>query len=57
MEVCDITANKAKKLIKLGWKNEKIEKIGWKAQISLDDGIKELIKGYKIINTNFFSNY
>lgn len=30
--------------------NEKIEKTGWKPDVSLDDGIKELIKAYKIIS-------
>jgi len=30
--------------------NEKIEKAGFKANISLSEGIEELIKGYKIIN-------
>jgi nucleoside-diphosphate-sugar epimerase len=36
--------------------NEKIEKTGFKPQNSLDMGIKELIKGYTIINNNKFSN-
>jgi len=36
--------------------NEKIESLGWKARYNLDDGIKELIKGYQIISTNSFSN-
>lgn len=36
--------------------NEKIESLGWKPDYSLDDGIKELLKGYKIIKPNIFSN-
>lgn len=38
--------------------NAKIESTGWKPYYSLDDGIKELIKGYSIIsyNNNLFTN-
>ena len=36
--------------------NEKIESTGFKPDYSLRQGIKELIKGYKIINVNSFSN-
>ena len=36
--------------------NEKIEKTDWRPKYSLDDGIKELIKGYKIIRPNVFTN-
>ncbi len=36
--------------------NEKIESRGWKPNYSLDDGIKELIKGYKILKSNIYSN-
>ena len=37
--------------------NEKIESCGWKPKYSLDDGIKELIKGYKIIINNDSSHF
>jgi nucleoside-diphosphate-sugar epimerase len=36
--------------------NEKIESFGWGPDYSLDDGIRELIKGYKIIRSNRFAN-
>ena len=36
--------------------NEKIESLGWSADHTLDDGIQELIKGYKIIRPNRFAN-
>lgn len=36
--------------------NDKIESIGWFPDYSLDNGIKELIKGYKIIRPNLFAN-
>jgi len=36
--------------------NEKIEKTGWRPKLTLDDGIKELIKGYRILNTSSFTN-
>jgi len=37
--------------------NEKIEKTDWRPKYSLDDGIKELIKGYKIIINNDSSHF
>jgi len=36
--------------------NEKIEALGWRPQYSLDDGIKELIKAYKILQLKAHSN-
>ena len=36
--------------------NDKIETLGWTPDHTLDDGIKELIKGYKIIRPNRFVN-
>jgi len=36
--------------------NEKIEKTGYRTTVSLDEGIKELLKGFSIIKQNSFSN-
>ena len=36
--------------------NEKIELLGWAPSHTLEDGIRELIKGYKIIRPNRFAN-
>jgi nucleoside-diphosphate-sugar epimerase len=36
--------------------NERIEGTGWKPAHALDDGIRELIKGYKMIRANIYSN-
>lgn len=37
--------------------NTKIESTGWKPQFTLEDGIKELIKCYRILNYSIVSNY
>ena len=39
----------SKKRLSKDISNEKIESTGWKPKHSLDSGIEELIKGYKII--------
>ncbi|PIR57841.1 MAG: hypothetical protein COU71_01890 [Parcubacteria group bacterium CG10_big_fil_rev_8_21_14_0_10_38_31] len=36
--------------------NEKIEKLGFKVEVSMQEGIAELIRGYQIIKKNQFSN-
>lgn len=36
--------------------NEKIESLGWQPQYTLEMGIKELIKGYRILSPNLFAN-
>ena len=36
--------------------NEKIESLGWQPNYTLDMGIQELIKGYKILKPNRFAN-
>ncbi len=36
--------------------NEKIEKTGFKPQVSLEEGITELIKGYTIVKRSHFAN-
>ncbi|MFH1153436.1 MAG: NAD(P)-dependent oxidoreductase [Pseudomonadota bacterium] len=36
--------------------NEKIEALGWRPDHSLDDGIRELITGYRILRPNRYSN-
>lgn len=36
--------------------NNKIESLGWKPKYSLEYGIKELIKSYRMITTNSFTN-
>ncbi len=36
--------------------NEKIESLGWRPDHTLDTGIQELLKGYKILKPNKFAN-
>ena len=36
--------------------NDKIESLGWAPSHTIEDGIRELIKGYKIIRPNRFAN-
>lgn len=36
--------------------NDKIESLGWRPQYSLDDGIKELIKGFQMLQLNMYAN-
>jgi nucleoside-diphosphate-sugar epimerase len=36
--------------------NEKIESLGWKPDHDLDDGIRELLKSYRMIKVNRFGN-
>ena len=36
--------------------NDKIEALGWRPQYSLDDGIKELLKGFQILRPNIYAN-
>ena len=36
--------------------NEKIESLGWKPKYSLDDGIRELLKGFRLLRPNQYVN-
>jgi nucleoside-diphosphate-sugar epimerase len=36
--------------------NDRIEKLGWKPDHNLDDGIRELLKGYRILQPNQYCN-
>jgi nucleoside-diphosphate-sugar epimerase len=36
--------------------NEKIESLGWKPDFTIDDGIQELLKGFKMLRPNRFAN-
>ena len=37
--------------------NEKLESYGWKPKYSIDDGIKELLKAYKMVVTDNNKKY
>ena len=36
--------------------NKKLESLGWKTNCTLDDGIRELLKGFKMIRANQYGN-
>ena len=36
--------------------NEKIEKTGWSPDVSLDAGIHELVKGFRMLRNGRFAN-
>ncbi len=36
--------------------SDRLHRTGWKPQVSLDDGIRELVKGYTVLRRNQFSN-
>ena len=36
--------------------NEKLERSGWKPKVSLDDGISELVKGFRMLRNNLHGN-
>jgi len=36
--------------------NEKLESLGWEANYTLDDGIKELLKGFRMMRVNQYGN-
>ena len=36
--------------------NERIESFGWRPEYNLDDGIRELIKGYQLLRPNVYTN-
>lgn len=36
--------------------NEKIESLGWRPAYTLDDGIKELLKGFRMLRPNSYAN-
>ncbi|MHB2018535.1 MAG: NAD-dependent epimerase/dehydratase family protein [Candidatus Xenobia bacterium] len=36
--------------------NDKIERTGYRPQVSLDDGIRELLRGYQVLRPNQFAN-
>jgi nucleoside-diphosphate-sugar epimerase len=36
--------------------NEKLEKLGWRPDVSLDAGIEELVKGFRMLRNGRFAN-
>jgi nucleoside-diphosphate-sugar epimerase len=36
--------------------NEKLEKLGWRPDVSLDTGIQELVKGFRMLRNGRFAN-
>jgi nucleoside-diphosphate-sugar epimerase len=36
--------------------NEKLEATGWRPDVTLDAGIKELVKGYQMLRNGRFAN-
>lgn len=36
--------------------NEKIERAGWRATVGLDEGVEELIKGYRLLGAGAYTN-
>ena len=36
--------------------NEKLEKLGWRPDVSLDAGIQELVKGFRMLRNGRFAN-
>ena len=36
--------------------NEKLEKTGWTPEYSIEDGVRELVKGFKMIRNRRYGN-